>query len=65
MGIDLFLVFFLEAEDDLDGNDALFGSFDSHRGVDGNWGEEIKLMRFLIIGVYGAYLELYTRIYGP
>lgn len=35
VGVDLFLILFFETEDDLNGDDALFGSFDFERGSDG------------------------------
>jgi len=38
MGVDLLLVLFFEAEDDLDRNDAFLGTFYLHRGRDGYLG---------------------------
>ena len=36
MGIDFFLVFFFETEDDLNRDDSLFRSFDFQVGIDGD-----------------------------
>ena len=36
MGVDLFLIFFLETKDDLNRDDSLFVSFNFQTGIDGN-----------------------------
>ena len=57
MGVYLFLVFFFEAEDELDGDDPFFGAFDFHGGCYGYLGGV-----FVDVGCYGVVSDFVLRV---